>query len=158
MNHEQAEKLLGALIFDDLDEVSKARLLATLETDADLRESLADLRMALKVTADAVQNGPLPVLSDTRLAQLEKLSRSKGRPKAMLIARWAAAAACIAIVAGAFWGISLKQARLSSLAVTESGSRHNKQLADESSLAYQSDAFGRCSSGRGSGRRALTDR
>ena len=57
MDHEQAEKLLGALIFDDLDEQSKAGLLAYLETDADLRESLADQRMALKVTTDAVQSG-----------------------------------------------------------------------------------------------------
>ncbi|NQV31407.1 MAG: hypothetical protein HQ515_01880, partial [Phycisphaeraceae bacterium] len=158
MNHEQAEKLLGALIFDDLDEVSKARLLATLETDADLRESLADLRMALKVTADAVQNGPSPVLSDTRLAQLEKLSRSKGHPKAILIARWAAVAACLAIVAGAFLGARLNRASLSSLAVTESGSEHNAQLTDDSSLAYQRDSLGLSPSARGSGRSAVTDR
>ena len=34
MNRKQAEKLLAALVFDDLDESSKAELLAYLQTDA----------------------------------------------------------------------------------------------------------------------------
>ena len=41
MNHEQAEKLLAALIFDDLDETSKAALTAYLQTDDELRYRLA---------------------------------------------------------------------------------------------------------------------
>ncbi|MCF7972821.1 MAG: von Willebrand factor type A domain-containing protein [Phycisphaerae bacterium] len=111
MNHEQAEKLLGAMIFDDLDEASKVRLMTYLETDPDLRESLADLRMALKVTTHAVQHGPEPVLSDTRLKRLEKLSLSRSHPRIMLFARWVAVAACIVIVLGIVWMPSLNRVR-----------------------------------------------
>lgn len=49
MNREQAEKLLAALIFEDLDESSEAELLAYLQTDDELRERLADVRMAVKL-------------------------------------------------------------------------------------------------------------
>jgi Ca-activated chloride channel family protein len=77
MNREQAEKLLAALIFDDLDEPSKAELLAYLQTDDELRDRLADMRMAAKLACDAVNDGPAPVLSDSRLAELRRLSSGK---------------------------------------------------------------------------------
>ena len=42
MQREEAEKLLAALIFDDLDETSKTELLDYLQNDNELRERLAD--------------------------------------------------------------------------------------------------------------------
>ena len=76
MNREQAEKLLAALIFDDLDEASKAELLAYLQRDDELRDRLADLRMAAKLTGDAVNDGPNPVLNERRLKQLKRLAKA----------------------------------------------------------------------------------
>jgi hypothetical protein len=140
MNHEQAEKLLGAVIFDDLDEASKARLMTYLETDPDLRESLADLRMALKVTTHAVQHGPEPVLSESRLQRLKKLSRSRSHPKIMLFARWTAVAACIAIVAG--WVVMPSLNRSRRFAMIGSTSRMSESAADSSdptSIPYRRD-------------------
>ena len=78
MNREQAEKLLGALIFDDLDEPSKSELLAYLQTDDELRDRLADMRMAAKLACDAVNDGPAPALNERRLAQLRRLARVDG--------------------------------------------------------------------------------
>ena len=74
MNRERAEKLLAALIFDDLDEASKAELQAYLQTDDELRERLADMRMSAKLTTDAVNDGPAPALSEERLANLKRIS------------------------------------------------------------------------------------
>ncbi len=76
MNREQAEKLLAALIFDDLDETSKTELTAYLQTDDELRYRLADLRMAVKLTDDAVNEGPDPVLGEQRLKQLKRLAKA----------------------------------------------------------------------------------
>jgi Ca-activated chloride channel family protein len=76
MNREQAEKLLAALIFDDLDEASKAELLAYLQTDDELRDRLRDLQMTVKLTGDAVNEGPDPVLPERRLKQLQQLART----------------------------------------------------------------------------------
>ncbi len=76
MNREQAEKLLAALIFDDLDETSKAELVAYLQTDDELRDRLADLRMAVKLADDAVNEGPDPVLGERRLKQLQRLAKT----------------------------------------------------------------------------------
>ncbi len=76
MNREQAEKLLAALIFNDLDETSKAELTAYLQTDDELRYRLADLRMAVKLTDDAVNEGPDPVLGEQRLKQLKRLAKA----------------------------------------------------------------------------------
>jgi Ca-activated chloride channel family protein len=76
MNREQAEKLLAALIFDDLDEPSKTELLAYLQTDDELRDRLADMRMAVKLACDAVNEGPDPVLSEHRLEQLKHLAKT----------------------------------------------------------------------------------
>jgi hypothetical protein len=76
MNREQAEKLLAAMIFDDLDEPSKAELLAYLQTDDELRDRLTDLRMTVKLTSDAVNDGPEPVLSGRRLKQLKRLAKT----------------------------------------------------------------------------------
>ena len=99
MNREQGEKLLAALIFDDLDEASKAELLTYLQTDDELRERLADMRMAAKVASDTLQHGPDPVLGKRRLKSLVRLAgRRQPRPTIFTLPRLAAAAAVIAVV------------------------------------------------------------
>jgi Ca-activated chloride channel family protein len=99
MNREKAEKLLAALIFDDLDEASKADLLTFLQTDDELRERLADMRMAVKVASDTLQQGPEPVLSKRRLKHLAKLAaRQKARPRIFTLPRLVAAAAVLVAV------------------------------------------------------------
>jgi Ca-activated chloride channel family protein len=96
MNREQAEKLLAALIFDDLDEASKAELLAYLQSDDELRDRLADMRMAAKLTCDAVKDGPDPVLSERRLAQLKRLANAgTTRGRIFTMRRFLAAAAVL---------------------------------------------------------------
>ena len=99
MNREQAEKLLAALIFDDLDEASKAELLAYLQTDDELRERLADMRMAAKLACDAVNEGPDPVLSKHRLKQLERLAKTN-RPRLLVFTRRRLAAVAAVLVFG----------------------------------------------------------
>lgn len=96
MNREQAEKLLAALIFDDLDETSKAELVAYLQTDDELRDRLADLRMAVKLADDAVNEGPDPVLGERRLKQLQRLAKAeKARARAFPMGPLAVAAVLI---------------------------------------------------------------
>ncbi len=96
MNREQAEGLLAALIFDDLDETSKAELVAYLQTDDELRDRLADLRMTVKLADDAVNEGPAPVLSQQRLKQLKRLARAdKTQTKVFSIRRVLAVAAVL---------------------------------------------------------------
>jgi len=95
MNREQAEKLLAAMIFDDLDEPSKAELLAYLQTDDELRDRLADLRMAVKLTCDAVNEGPDPVLGEHRLKQLKRLAKSDRKGVRVLIMRRLLATAAV---------------------------------------------------------------
>ncbi len=96
MNREQAEKLLAALIFDDLDETSKAELTAYLQTDDELRYRLADLRMAVKLADDAVNEGPDPVLDEQRLKQLKRLAKAdKAKVRVFRHPRFMAAAAVI---------------------------------------------------------------
>jgi Ca-activated chloride channel homolog len=102
MQREDAEKLLGALIFDDLDEVSKAELLAYLQTDDDLRERLVDMRMTVKVASDAVQQGPDPVLDQRHLKSLKRLARqgqSRRRQRIVVIRRFAVAAVIFIVIA-----------------------------------------------------------
>jgi hypothetical protein len=100
MQRKEAEKILAALIFDDLDEVSKTELLAYLQNDNDLRERLADMRMAVKVASDTVQHGPDPVLGRRRLKRLAKLARhARTRPTIFTVRRLAAAAAAVIIIA-----------------------------------------------------------
>lgn len=88
MTREQAEKLLAALIFDDLDDASKAELQAYLQTDDELRDRLADLRMAAKLTGDAVNDGPAPVLSEERLEKLRQLAGAKVVKLHVSMTRW----------------------------------------------------------------------
>jgi Ca-activated chloride channel family protein len=96
MNREQAEKLLAALIFDDLDETSKAELMAYLQTDDELRDRLADLRMAVKLADDAVNEGPDPVLHERRLNQLRRLAKAgKTQTRVFSIRRVLAVAAVL---------------------------------------------------------------
>ncbi len=97
MNREQAEKLLAALIFDDLDETSKAELVAYLQTDDELRDRLADLRMAVKLADDAVNEGPDPVLGERRWKQLQRLAKGdKGKTRIFSMRRVLAVAAVLA--------------------------------------------------------------
>ena len=96
MQRKEAEKLLAALIFDDLDEASKTELLNYLQTDNELRERLADMRMAVKVTSDTVQHGPDPVLGKRRLKRLARLARGhRTRTTIFTLPRLAAAAAIL---------------------------------------------------------------
>ena len=100
MNRKQADKLLAALIFDDLDEASKAELLAYLQSDDELRERLADVRMAVKIASDAVQHGPDPVLGKQRLKRLARLAkRHKVRPRVFTIRPLVGVAAVVTAVA-----------------------------------------------------------
>ncbi|MHC4633195.1 MAG: anti-sigma factor family protein, partial [Planctomycetota bacterium] len=98
MQRKEAEKLLAALIFDDLDEASKTELLTYLQTDNELRERLADMRMAVKVASDTVQHGPDPVLGKRRLKRLARLARhQRSWPKFFTVPRLATAAAIFII-------------------------------------------------------------
>ena len=100
MQRKEAEKLLAALIFDDLDEASKTELLTYLQNDNELRERLVDMRMAVKVTSDTVQHGPDPVLGRRRLKRLAKLARhDRTQPTIFTVPRLAAAAAAVIIIA-----------------------------------------------------------
>ena len=98
MQRKEAEKLLAALIFDDLDEASKTELLNYLQTDNELRERLADMRMAVKVASDTVQHGPDPVLGKRRLKHLAKLARHQRNWRTFLTTPRLAAAAAIFII------------------------------------------------------------
>jgi Ca-activated chloride channel family protein len=107
MNREQAEKLLAALIFDDLDEPSRAELMAYLQTDDDLRERLADMRMAVKLAGDAVNEGPEPVLSERRLKELKKLAASKRSGTRVFSTRYFGALAAVVMVGIVFAGLMM---------------------------------------------------
>ncbi|MBN1124280.1 MAG: von Willebrand factor type A domain-containing protein [Sedimentisphaerales bacterium] len=99
MNREKAEKILSALIFDDLDDASKADLLNYLETDDELRERLADLRMAVKVVSDTLQHEPDPVLSEHRIKRLAKLAARRNARLNIFTVRQLTAVAAIFVVA-----------------------------------------------------------
>jgi len=112
MKRQEAEKLLAALIFDDLDETSKADLQAYLQTDDELRERLTDMRMAVKVASDTLSYGPEPTLSDRRLKRLAKLARHQQRgPRIFTLGRLAVAAA-VFIVAALVFVPTLQRSRL----------------------------------------------
>jgi len=91
MQRKEAEKLLAALIFDDLE-------LNYLQTDNELRERLADMRMAAKVASDTVQHGPDPVLGKRRLKHLARLARHQRSWTTFLTAPRLATAAAIFII------------------------------------------------------------
>jgi Ca-activated chloride channel homolog len=107
MNREQAEKLLAALIFEDLDEPSKAELLAYLQTDDELRERLADMRMGVKLAGDAVNAGPAPVLSEDRLKELNRLAEAGKRKPLLLFTRRFWTVAAVLMVGVVFVGLML---------------------------------------------------
>ncbi|MEN6427697.1 MAG: von Willebrand factor type A domain-containing protein [Phycisphaerales bacterium] len=107
MNREQAEKLLAAMVFDDLDESSKAELLTYLQTDDDLRDRLADMRMAVKLTCDAVNDGPDPVLAEHRLKKLQQLARAGGQGSRVVLRRRFLTAAAVLCVGAVLVGLSL---------------------------------------------------
>ncbi|MBL7152703.1 MAG: von Willebrand factor type A domain-containing protein [Phycisphaerae bacterium] len=99
MNREKAEKLLAALIFDDLDEASKADLLTYLQTDDELRERLADMRMAAKVASDTLHHGPDPTLGKKRLKRLARIAGRRSTGPTIFKMRHLAAAAAIVVAA-----------------------------------------------------------
>jgi len=99
MKRKEAEKLLAALIFDDLDEASKTKLLTYLQSDDELRERLADMRMAVKMTSDTVRHGPEPVLDKRRLKRLTKLARHHRSQTTIFTVPRLTAAAAIFIIA-----------------------------------------------------------
>lgn len=100
MNREKAEKLLAVLLFDDLDASSKEELTAYLQTDDELRERLTDMRMAVKVTSDALENEPELTLSPKRLKKLSRLAIKGNKRSVIFTMRYiATAAAVLAVIA-----------------------------------------------------------
>lgn len=139
MNREQAEKLLAALIFDDLDESSKTEFLAYLQTDDELRERLADMRMAAKVASDTLQHGPEPVLGKRRLKSLAKLAkRSSAKRTIFTMPRLAAAAAVgiVALLSASIMLPSLNRARVYSSSPSGAKPQYDIEFAGGTSLAY----------------------
>ncbi|MBE0535019.1 MAG: von Willebrand factor type A domain-containing protein [Phycisphaerae bacterium] len=97
MHREDAEKLLAAFVFGDLDEGSRAQVAAYLQTDDELRERTADMRMAAKVASDALLDGPEPVLDARRLKHLARLA-AQGKRRPVITMRRSALAAGILLV------------------------------------------------------------
>ncbi len=85
MNRKQSEKLLAAYLVDALDAATRAELEAALETDAELRERLADMRMAFKLLHKGLEEEVEPRLSDDRIGAL--LSAA-AKPVAQPVSRW----------------------------------------------------------------------
>ncbi|HPD46202.1 MAG TPA: von Willebrand factor type A domain-containing protein [Anaerohalosphaeraceae bacterium] len=98
MHREEAEKLLAAFVFGDLDEGSRAEMAAYLQTDDELRERAADMRMAAKVASDALLEGPEPVLDARRLKHLAKLAAQRKRRPVITVRRSALAAGIVLLV------------------------------------------------------------
>jgi len=135
MNREQAEKLLTALVFDDLDEASKTNLLSYLEGDEELRERVTDMRMAAKVASDTLRHGPEPVLGKERLKRLASLAERRGAGARIFTMRRLAAAAAAVVAAvvlpAAILLPSLNKARSYSVRVDSSpaaGLRHGAEV------------------------------
>ncbi len=137
MNRNEAEKLLAAFIFDDLDEASKADLAAYLQSDKELSEHLADMRMAVKVTSDALQQAPEPVLSKRRLKNLAKLTERKRRPAFSTMRYMAAAAAILVAVILPSYLIFSRSANLDSMKPGDefAGGAKVQALADQVSAS-----------------------
>ena len=77
MNREQAEKLLAVLIFDDLDDASKAELMAYLQTD----DEVVTARRLFKgdndfLTMSAIVQGDIPPPSQHRSDVLVRSRKS----------------------------------------------------------------------------------
>lgn len=105
---------MAALVFDDLDESSKAELLSYLQTDNDLRDRLADMRMAVKLTCDAVNEGPDPILAEHRLKKLRQLAGVRRSGMRISIRRSILAVAAVLVVGVVLIGLlipSLNKAR-----------------------------------------------
>ncbi len=139
MNREQAEKLQAALLFDELDESTKAEFLAYLQTDDELRERLADMRMAAKVASDTLQHGPEPVLGKRRLKSLAKLAkRSSAKRTIFTMPRLAAAAAVgiVALLSASIMLPSLNRARVYSSSPSGARPQYDIEFAGGTSLAY----------------------
>jgi len=70
MNREQSEKLLAAYLLEELDAETRAEMDAAIAADADLRDRLADMRMALKLVHQGLEEEVKPGLSEARRAAL----------------------------------------------------------------------------------------
>lgn len=146
MNREQAEKLLAALLFDELDAASKEELTDYLKTDDELRERLTDMRMAVKVTSDALKSEPKRVLNEDRLEHLSLLAgKSSHRTVAFsfrFLIKAAAVFAVIALPALLILMPSLQKAKVSSsriLAVHDSRSLYDMELGAGGIPSEESD-------------------
>jgi hypothetical protein len=134
MNREQAERLLAALIFDDLDETSKAELVAYLRTDDELRDRLADLRMAVKLADDAVNEGPDPVLNERRMKQLQRLAKTdKAKVWVFPTTRFIAVAAVLML---AFLLVGTFMPRMAGRSRMTSSRLASKQTLDDGAAHY----------------------
>lgn len=133
MNREQAEKLLAALIFDDLDEPSKAELLAYLQTDDELRDRLADMRLAIKLADNAVNDGPAPILSEGRLRQLEQLAGTGKTTRRIFTMRRLPAVAAVLVLGFILVGLfmpALSRSKSSSRSVQQAAARRQAEIAE----------------------------
>jgi Ca-activated chloride channel family protein len=102
MNCEEAESLLGQLVFDDLEEDRKEPLRRHVEKCQKCRELAGDMKVAAKLLKDGVEL-ETPVLSaDARAKLLVKAGRRRTRARSGLsiIVKVAAVAACVVLVAG----------------------------------------------------------
>ncbi|HHH76534.1 MAG TPA: hypothetical protein ENL03_05870, partial [Phycisphaerae bacterium] len=70
MNQSKNEKMLAAYLLDELDTKTRNELSAALEADGILREKLADMRLALKILNQGLEEEEQPRLSDDRLEVL----------------------------------------------------------------------------------------
>ncbi|OHB66046.1 MAG: hypothetical protein A2Y77_07105, partial [Planctomycetes bacterium RBG_13_62_9] len=128
------------MIFDDLDEASRAELGAYLQTDDELRERLADLRMAAKLTADAVNDGPEPVLSPKRLKQLKHLAKSN-KPQSWVFSlrpvRSVAAVIAVCLILAGLLIPPLSRSRSQSRRVAFLAEQRTKAQVDEYAAASE---------------------
>ena len=79
MNREQSEKLLAAYLMDELDASTRAEMDAAIAADANLRDRLADMRMALKLVHQGLEEEVKPSLSEARrIAILSEVAQPHG--------------------------------------------------------------------------------
>lgn len=82
MDRNQADNLLAQLLLDELDEPTRQQLLAYLETDAALRDKLADMRLTTQLLRSAHAAEDRPVLSEARRRKLLAATAPKASRRA----------------------------------------------------------------------------
>ena len=107
MTRTEADNLLGLLVVDELDEPTRAALLAYLETDAELRDKLRDLRLAYSLTQQQADASSRLRLSETHRRSLhlaatqpDRLRLLPFRPLGPATRRYLAAAAILILAVG----------------------------------------------------------